>query len=236
MGKVGWNKQQQTRTGILSLETVDEAMLDQFETAVRCLKNRTVIKKPVPAKKGPAPKKGFFVSTSLVRGLAAENIAKGNDWFCGFRRLMKSRESARLIAFEREGVAQMVQEAQWSDQADIVLVQAVHAAVRNRYGALAARAKRRGERIRFDKEFERMRMGLMRAKNASTLRAELADLFARGGVNKTLQAEWQTIMPLFTGPDWQRTRDLALLALASYAGKGSKEIEEAEIGLEETEE
>jgi CRISPR-associated protein Cas8a1/Csx13 len=57
------------------------------------------------------------------------------------------------------------------------------------------------------------------------MRAELADLFARGGINKTLQENWSKILFLFSGRDWQKARDLALLALASYAGKGVDEIE-----------
>ena len=64
----------------------------------------------------------------------------------------------------------------------------------------------------------------MRVKNSQTLRAELADLFARGGVNKTLQENWREILPLFSGQDWQRSRDLALLGLASYAGKGTEQL------------
>ncbi len=103
----------------------------------------------------------------------------------------------------------------------------MHKALRNRYGALAAQAKQKGEVIRFDREFERIRSSFMRAKNAQTLRAELADLFARGGVNRVLQDRWADLLPLFTGPDWQRARDLSLLALASYAGQGAEAIEDA---------
>ena len=44
------------------------------------------------------------------------------------------------------------------------------------------------------------------------------------------------ILPLFTGDDWQRARDLALLALASYTGKGAEEIEAQEKNDEEEEE
>ena len=127
----------------------------------------------------------------------------------------------------------MTEEAPWPFEADKQFVEAVHAAIRNRYGALAAHAKKQGEAIRFDREFERMRTGLMRAKNAQTLRAELADLFARGGLNRTLQQQWQDLLPLFVGPDWQRARDLALLALASYTGKGAEEIEPTELEEEE---
>ena len=74
-----------------------------------------------------------------------------------------------------------------------------------------------------------MRTGLMRAKNPQTLRAELSDFFARGGSNKTLRESWKDLLLLFTGSDWQRARDLALFALASYSGKGIEEIETTEL-------
>ena len=121
----------------------------------------------------------------------------------------------------------MIDHGKRNNESDKKFVEAVHVSIRNRYGALAARASKHGERIPFDREYERMRAGLMHAKNAGTMRAELADMFARGGLNKKLQSDWPEILPLFTGEDWQRARDLALLALASYTGKGADEIEAA---------
>ncbi len=121
----------------------------------------------------------------------------------------------------------MVDKAEWPNEADRKLVEAIHVAINHRYGALAAQASNRGERIPFDREYERMRTGLMRVKNAQTMRWELADLFARGGLNRVLQDEWANILSLFTGTDWQRTRDLALLALASYKGKGIEQLQES---------
>ena len=119
----------------------------------------------------------------------------------------------------------MVDEADWTFGAEGKFVSALHTAIRNRYGALAAQAKGRGEEVRFDREFERMRTSLARTKNAQTVRAEVADLFARGGLNKGLQENWKEILPLFVGTEWQRTRDLALLALASYSGKGAEVLD-----------
>jgi CRISPR-associated protein Cas8a1/Csx13 len=123
----------------------------------------------------------------------------------------------------------MTEAAQWPYETDKKFVEAIHNAIRNRYGALASRATQSGEPIRFDREYERMRTRLMRAKNAITLRAELSDFFARGGSNKTLRDSWQDLLPLFTGSDWQRARDLALFALASYSGKGIDEIDTEEL-------
>lgn len=223
MGKVGWASQQEIRTGMTHLENVDLDQLNHFQLAYHVLGNTTIV-----AEDGT-----FFVRTSLARGLIADNIASGRDWFRGFFKLMRTKTSARLISYERRGLNQMVEKALWSNDADKLLVEAVHKALRNRYGALAARAKQKGESAQFGREFERIRASLMRAKNAQTLRAAMADLFARGRINKALQANWRKILPLFTSPDWQRVRDLALLALVSYAGEGVEQIEEDILEAEE---
>jgi CRISPR-associated protein Cas8a1/Csx13 len=223
MGTVGWSKQQRSRTGVAVLENIQEDLMDLFDLACRCFPNRIWLKN-ASQKSNESPKKHFPV-TSLARGLIAENIAVGKEWFLGFSQLMRSQDQAkRLSYFEKGGLKEMIDKGAWRHEADKQFIEAIHVAVRNRYGALAAQATKRGETIRFDREFERMRTGLMRAKNAETLRAELADLFARGGLNKTLQENWPKLLPFFTGSDWQRARDLALLGLASYTGKGAEQI------------
>lgn len=124
----------------------------------------------------------------------------------------------------------------WNREEDQRFVEAVHTAIRNRYGALASRARKKGESIRFDREYESIRTSLMRAKNPRTLRAEIADLFARGGINQSLKDHWRELLELFTGEDWERARDLALLGLASYSGVGSQEVEINQEPMEDEEE
>lgn len=128
----------------------------------------------------------------------------------------------------------MVQSSVWIDETERKFVEAVHQAVRQRYGALAAQASGRGEAVsnRFSREYERIRNGLLRAKNQQVLRAELADLFSRAGSNKVLREEWQRLLPMLTGSDWQKARDLALFGLASYAGRGLQTLEESEENVE----
>jgi CRISPR-associated protein Cas8a1/Csx13 len=212
---VTWAKQQKTRTGLQRVRSLNAPRLKFFDLAWRTLQNR-----PYITKNG-----NVIFHTSPVRGLLADNIAAGLPWYQGFYQLMSSKEMAnQLKKFEGKGVHDMVEKATWPEEADQLLVKAMHQALRNRYGALAQRAKERGETPAFDREFERIRTSLMRSKNAPTLRAELADIFARGGLNQTLQEHWPKLLSLFTGADWQRARDLALLALASYAGKGAETI------------
>lgn len=234
MGTVGWSKQQRTRTSVAVWDDIDDKRLDAFELAVKCLPNKLIIgSKRTTSKKHNSEKIGIFVATSLARGLISDNIAQGHHWFKSFSKLMHSQKQATRIGYEKRGLKQMVEEAPWPFEADKQFVEAVHYAVRKRFGAMASRAKQQGEKIPFDREFERMRTGLMRAKNAQTFRGEIADLFARGGLNRTLQKEWANLLPLFTGSDWQRARDLALLALASYAGKGADAIQSGEQDFDE---
>jgi len=225
MGTLPWSKQQKTRTGVFEISTIGGAGLRLFSIAMRTLRNRWFVNEK---------KKMLQVVTSPCRGLIADNIVAGSNWYQDFYTLMRTKQMASLISrYERKELYEMVKQAEWPHEADKLIVQAVHMALRARYGALAARARARGERIPFDREYERIRTSLMRAKNRQTLRAELADLFVRGGLNKILKEHWETLLPLFTGEDWQRARDLALLALASYSGKGAEEIRE--ISEEDTE-
>ena len=225
LGSATWSKQQQSRTSLQSYEGISSKNLELFDLVCRCLPNKVVVIEA--KKKAPDQEPTFFVATSLSRGLVAENIATNRDWFSGFYTLMQSKQQAKIISFERGGLKSMAESEsiRWPFETDKQFVEAVHDAIRSRYGALASRAKMSGETIRFDREYERMRTGLMRAKNSETLRAELSDLFARGGSNKALRQHWKDLLPLFSGADWQRARDLALFALASYAGKGVEQIE-----------
>lgn len=213
MGTVGWSKQQKTRTGVLHIRKLDAKRLNFFDTAWDKLQNKIHFKEELQE---------YYVLTSQVRGLIAENIAVGRDWFLGFSQLMQSKKLANWVCSERKELFAMINDknTDWPHEADKLLVEAVHKALRNRYGALAERAQKTGTSPDFGREFERIRTSLMRCKNVQTLRAELADIFARGGLNKALQESWPKLLALFTGSDWQRARDLALLALASYQGQG----------------
>ncbi|MBI5446265.1 MAG: type I-MYXAN CRISPR-associated Cas8a1/Cmx1 [Deltaproteobacteria bacterium] len=226
LGTVGWSPKQKTRTAVDHIRRVDRGRLRLFDNALRLLDNRVVVKDDG----------GYWVATSPSRGLIADNVAAGKPWFEGFSQLMQSKKMAGILSFDRKGLSDMIQQTPWSNEEDKLFVEAVHNALRNRYGALAGRAKARGEAPQFGREFERIRTSLMRAKNRDTLRAEIADLFARGGINKVLQGGWEKVLGLFTGENWQRARDLALLGLASYAGKGVEEIEATDNETDEEDE
>jgi CRISPR-associated protein Cas8a1/Csx13 len=88
---------------------------------------------------------------------------------------------------------------------------------------------------RMGNEYERLRLAFTGAKTADTIRYALADLWSRAGPNSVLKEAWPQLLPMLTNNKWQLTRDLALLALASYQGRGHEDIDLATID-EETEE
>jgi CRISPR-associated protein Cas8a1/Csx13 len=81
---------------------------------------------------------------------------------------------------------------------------------------------------RMDTERERLRLSFAGAKTPEQVRAALAELWSRAGTNRELQAHWQDILPLLRPEHWRTARDLALVALASYQGRGAEPSEAAD--------
>ena len=236
MGQTVWAKQQQTRTSVVSISAESLSKTRTFEVAWRCFPNKTWSRPPKPDKANPQPKAQLVFTPSLCRGIIAENVAMGHPFYMGFSQLGMGKKLFKKVLYERKELNAMVGEMRDAYEAEISFVEAVHVAIRNRLGKMAAEAAHRGETPRFDREFERLRTSLMRAKNAQTLRAEIADLFARGGINSALQKNWGFVLAIMNGRDWQKARDLALLGLASYTGKGAQEIITSEYAdIEEAE-
>jgi CRISPR-associated protein Cas8a1/Csx13 len=176
-----------------------------------------------------------FWSDSIVRPLVADNLARGQPWYRGFVNLMTkldpvSKKPLRLkLFFEKEGLKAMTEKIAWQDQGESAVVRAVHESLRRRFGAIASENKGKTGTMknRMTGEFDKWRLAFAGAKTADQFRHSLCDLFARSGMNSVLREKWESILPWLSTGRWQLTRDLALLALASYTGAGAKEIEAA---------
>ena len=228
-----WNSRLQPPSAVteVGIDATDTA-LDQFEVAM------AVLAPPSPRK----TKKGeYFWPQSYARPFIAENLASGRPWYAGFTRLMTAKDESMkkpkpirdALKFERGGLHTMAQEIQWDHPGEEVIVRAVHEAMRCRYGRIAAENVRNQAAMknRMTREYERQRLAFVGAKTADALRHALADLWSRAGSNSVLREAWLHVLPLLSNEKWQLTRDLALIALASYQGK-----EQENIDLTETEE
>ena len=226
-----WARQQKSRVATTLIPPGDEKRLERFEFALAELPPKIVTIQNKSNKAGKKTSEKAETQSirvdSVVRPLVAANLAQGRPWYAGFHRLMIAQDSSgnpirNKLSFERKGLNAMVENAKLVDQpGETTVVRAVHEAMRNRYGAIADENK--GSPVamkkRFESEYDRWRIAFAGAKTANHLRSSLCDLFSRGGNNKVLRDAWRDVLPMLGERHWQLTRDLALLALASYASQ-----------------
>lgn len=132
----------------------------------------------------------------------------------------------------------MTEKILWQDQGEAAIVRAVHEALRRRLGAIAGenKGKQGAMKNRMKGEFDKWRLAFAGAKTADQFRHSICDLFSRAGMNSVLREQWETVIPwLSSHQKWQLSRDLSLLALASYSGTGAKDIEVTETTDEASE-
>ncbi len=233
-----WNSRLQPPSAVIEVMTdATDIALNQFEIAMAAL----VPPLPRQNKKGE-----YFWPKSYARPLIAENLASGRPWYAGFTRLMTAQDESTknprpirdALKFERGGLRTMTKEIQWDYPGEEVIVRAVHEAMRCRYGRIAAEnTQNQGAmKNRMTREYERQRLAFVGAKTADALRHALADLWSRAGSNGVLREAWPQVLPLLSSEKWQLTRDLALIALASYQGKEQENVDLTETETDKVEE
>ncbi|MCZ2342353.1 MAG: type I-MYXAN CRISPR-associated Cas8a1/Cmx1 [Bacteroidales bacterium] len=231
-----WSKQQKSRVATIHVPPASDRVLDRFERALTNLPNRIVTRTVREstgrgAQKQVTERQESFRSNSVIRPVVAENLALGRPWYAGFTKLMTKINPATdkpyrdQLPFERKGLHAMISDPKmWDEEGDRLVVEAVHDAIGRRLGQIRAETdgdkplsqatKNRWERFR-----ERLRLELAGAKTEAHVRFALTDLFSRAGNNVVLREHWAKVLPVIR-KDWQLARDLGLLALASYSGRG----------------
>lgn len=237
-----WASQQKSRVATIHVPA-DERQLDRFARALGLLPLR-IVPRVVRETTGRGKQKTVverresFRADSIVRPLIAENLALGRKWYAGFTRLMTRTNPAtdkpyrQQLSFERKGLHDMISDpTMWDKEGEALVVQAVHEAIRQSLGRIrqetdgqSAKHLSQATKNRWERFREKLRLDLAGAKTPAQLRFALTDLFSRGGSNSVLRASWDKVLPVIRS-DWQLARDLGLLALASYAGRGTSDTD-----------
>jgi len=199
-----------------------------FEKALAELPPR-VKSREVAEGKGKAKTKHteWFWVDSRIRPFIADNLAAGRPWYADFTGLVSSKDKAHSISYERKGLHAMIEKIAWDKAGAETIVKAVHEAIRLRFGRIADENRRNpvAMKKRWGNEYERWRMAFVGAKTADQFRDSLADLWSRAGSNAVLREAWETSLPMLADGRWKLARDLALVGLASYAGRESQGME-----------
>jgi CRISPR-associated protein Cas8a1/Csx13 len=238
LGTVAWSTQQKTRTDLYVVEAKAE-ICDKYQVCCDNFSDGVV-----------AGKDGGFVASSFARELIADNLAKSKPWYSGLSEKVNSKELFDRLTYEKKGLYAMVQKADSeNEKLEKLFVEAFHEALYFIYGQIKQQVEDKGGSPEFQKELRnslfkreagKIRSELVRARRAEKLREFLVRFFTQAGRVPKLKEHWTELMQMAMGRgDWKLTRDLALLALASYKGKGVKKSGEEENkgeGEEEEEE
>lgn len=239
-GKVGWVQAQHIRIDVFDAEQVSSHACRQYALLYHALPPALRPEQQphsTPEAKAAQPTVTDRYLVSPVLDLAARNLVSGRPWWRDFTRIVSDKLLRRqLTAHNAElrrqhgqegGLAAVLRDkSAFNDPGAEAIVRACHEAWRRRLGQLSEEAKR--GRFQFERlvqrERERLRVALANSRNLASLRTTLTDFWARAGAPiPVLQQHWQDILPYFTETRWQEARDLALLALVSYAGEENPE-------------
>ena len=237
-----WASQQKSRVAANRIEPLDPDADAIFRFATQYFRP-TMKSRMVKVGKGKNAKETeeTFWSISMVKPLIADNLANGRPWFHDFAYFFTRNDPATgkplrsRLFFEKEGLSKMVNSDVWDDKGQQALVAGVHYALFCQFGKISSEfgANKGGMQNKFQKEFEKWRIQFVSSKTADQFRFAVCDLMSRARGNTEIQENWQQVLPLLSDSSWQHGRDLALLALASYKGKGDKEAVDAQVESEE---
>ena len=163
--------------------------------------------------------KSFVVKVNSIRSIIADNLAHDLSWWTDFWENIYEanpmEDIAKQLAFNRKGLFAMIEQ---DKQLEIYqdFIRAFHEALRKIYAKIYGRTKK-GEIPRIEREYERIRSELTRCYDQQSLEDFLSDFLGRAGLNSALYEQWEPVLPLIVNEvAWRKTRNLALIALASY--------------------
>lgn len=244
-----WSTQQKSRCDAESVEKIGRKLRDAYGRVLAIfdpnLKTTTTSKKIGKGKNAVVEEKEEnFWSVSIVLRLIADNMLAGKLWCDGFARFANSADPAtgkplfnKIALFERKKLNKMIndEKIEWKPEGSKELVLAVQEALSSQYSNIY-KLQNIGENARKNKlndEYEKWRLAFSNAKTPAQFRYPLADMFSRAKSVPTLRENLPAIMSL-VGADWELARDLALVALAGYKGKGKDdENDDAQNGVGE---
>lgn len=204
-GKTKWASQQLVRTEVAIVEATEKT-ISCYQLSCKSFPNNIIY---------DSDKKSYVIA-SRIPGRIADNLAQDLPWWFHFDEETDVGQSSGKISFEKEALLKMIEETQWNDPAKKLFINACHEALRRIYAKLYDRTSD-SEYVQIERRGIRIRSELGRCKNAITLRKFMSNFFSEAGQIPTLQNHWEDLLPIITGEvDWRLTRDLILLALASY--------------------
>lgn len=223
-----WSKQQRTRTQVaeLSLPSIPckykTPILEIYKACQNIFPNFLYSSKPQKGKDSE-----LIIYPSSLKGAIVDNILNGRVWYAGFYRKL-CNANGTLNRFEGRRLRQMFEQG-LEQEIEKIFVSVCHEILRQYFGRLYAEAKREGKNVDFGGEVQKLYYTMRRGKSLQDFRKFLID-FWREGRAEEIEKYWQELWK-FINKDWERARDLTVLAFCSYPTRSQNQKTESEESL-----
>lgn len=248
MGQVSHYQGQNVRKRLLEL-TPSETSIRRYSLLMKHLHNefRPVPVQAGLSKDSSDVQKAVWVWQPSARGRIADNLIHQWFWYQDLlwppvwqldglesrrqRLREKEKESISIehlwfknLKYERRALMELAKEADmWDSQEEQGLLTVFHHTLWQLLNKEHEAQKRGGSRTVKERWMDRadaIRRGLMRAKTRELSRKFLVEFLSEGGWGKDLTDNKDTVWRFLNHPyDWQKARDLALLALVTFTDK-----------------
>ena len=234
VGDTKWNSNQRTKNFVYKIKLDKEKKLNQYDLISKVLRSSIRELKEEKDKQGKIKKpKSTYISVPMSKELFCENIINGKEFYYNFQKLVKPSKdkSGNLfykIKYETKELNEMIKKIEFDHDAEKVFIEACHTAWKRRLGKLGGDSKKNGGGSFGNlvaRDFERLRVALVKSKNLESFRETITDFWSRAGNIPELRDNWDKVMIFFENENWKKGRDLALLALVSYKAENKNEDE-----------
>lgn len=261
MGQVSHYQAQKVRKKILEVRPSDIS-IKRYERLINRLPNEFRTIKSNQAKDQAPTQATLRIRQPPARGRIADNLVHGRPWYQDLlwpdpwqldqlenqrqRHKQQTQENLSLehlwfnnLLADRRALMNLAEEKEmWDSPEEQALLTIFHQTLRQLLNKDEEAQSRGGSRTlseRWEDRRQAIRRGLMRAKTRELNRKFLMEFLAEGGGTRELTEKKETLWRFLNHPyDWQKARDLALLALVTFIDKRlakPQEILEAEEDL-----
>ncbi|MEM8806795.1 MAG: type I-MYXAN CRISPR-associated Cas8a1/Cmx1 [Cyanobacteria bacterium P01_G01_bin.38] len=220
LGKQAWNKQSYPKQAVCRVN-VNDGILSLYRSAYYLFPSKIRKKKDG----------GYWLATSTVLPWISQNLIQQHPWHAGFFEFWKANE-----LYERKGLIKMTQYLNDDEQ---ILFDAVQGAFRIFLRGQNQQAQNQGRPLDYSQVTDKVIYRLQRPSTQQEFATALVDFLSQYRSKAAKGSGPQIFQWLHREANWKQARDLSLLAVATYQGKGSdgeddktqEDMEPAEINV-----
>lgn len=202
LGKQQWDGSQSYLKQAVYRVKVDDEILDLYDSAFQFFK-------PQVRKND---KGETWLAVSNILPWLCDNLITGKPWYSGFYGFYKQNK-----LYERKGLVSM---SQYLDSLEQTFFDAVQGAFSSYLREQIMQAQKQGRKLDYPQVTDKVITRLQRPSTQQDFAKTTVDFLSRHRSKATRGVGAEIYQWLHKDNNWKQARDLALLAIASYTGKG----------------